>query len=495
MNEEDAEQESKSSRALDDRPKYQGKRNNIVVVLGMPGSGLLSVAAQVHARVSAEYEKDSLKVLVLDINDANVEDNILHLSQSARSASRPVVIAIIDSALKRIPITAIYTRFSDNGCDICCCITVLSLPGDKNIWKRNGRTQFLGVETWSAATRNGLRAGHDFERNVVVFVESDQSGSKRRFHEELETFNPSATSVTVRPQFLWLDVEIMNTIFDACRSNVKQVRYPAVDVKDFPKSSQMPSSLRSLSSVDVVLAAGAVSYERVTILLTTLFPGAVISNTLAQHSSQLPANIKGLTGIQLGLMLAKIKVFSKRHHDLAMRDFQAVIDACDCDTLCALQASILSAHAILGRGVQSHVDGALFEATPDTLIARPLGESYHTTNTITLMGCFRPADVSVLRRLFEQCVIPPVQVRRHLEPVNVRSDTHKTAAQRMFGHLPVPSGWWYDGSSYVDMHGSRLSNRPDIDTLLDLYLIEKNKEVDMFNNMLHEVTPFIQNVD
>ena len=134
-----AQEETKSSSLRGDKPKYQGRRSNVVVVLGMPGSGVLSVAAQVHARVGAEYEEDSLRVLVLDINDANVEDNIRALSQMARAAGRPAVIAVIDSALKHIPITAVFTRFSENGCDICCCISVLSLPGEADIWQRSGR--------------------------------------------------------------------------------------------------------------------------------------------------------------------------------------------------------------------------------------------------------------------------------------------------------------------------------------------------------------------
>jgi hypothetical protein len=106
----------------------------------MSGCGLLSVAAQVHDRIGAEFEaSDAVKVLLLDINESNVEDNIAQLSQTARNAGRPVVVAIIDSALKQIPITSVYAKFGEHGCDVSCCIAVVSLPGDKDIWKRSGR--------------------------------------------------------------------------------------------------------------------------------------------------------------------------------------------------------------------------------------------------------------------------------------------------------------------------------------------------------------------
>ena len=348
------------------------------------------------------------------------------------------------------------------------------------------------METWSATARNALLPGRDFSANVVVFVDSNKKGSKIRYQEELEAFNPSAITVTARPQFLWLDVDIMATVMEACGSKVKAVRYPPVPIKDFTKSTKIQSSLRSLTSVDVVLPAGKASFERITILLKTLFHQAVVSSTLADHSGDL-LTIKGLTGIQLGLMLAKVKVFSKLFHDIAMHDFHEALNAVDCDTMRSLQASVLSAQAILGRGTHSHAQGALFEATPDTLISRPLGESYQSTNTISLMGCFKSADVPTLRHLLEMCVHPSVEERPAYSPADIRTDFHKVAAQRMFEHLPVPNGWWYDGTSYIDVHGSRLSNRPDLDTLLDLYLVEKNKEVDMFNKLLREVMPFIQN--
>lgn len=136
--EEEAKQESK--RTTPSNASYQGKRRNIVVVVGMSGSGLLSVAAQVHDRIGAEFEpNDGAKVLILDINESNVEANIVQLSQAARSADRPVVVAIIDSALKHIPITSVYAKFRENGCDVTCCIGVVSLPGDKDIWRRSGR--------------------------------------------------------------------------------------------------------------------------------------------------------------------------------------------------------------------------------------------------------------------------------------------------------------------------------------------------------------------
>jgi hypothetical protein len=351
------------------------------------------------------------------------------------------------------------------------------------------------VETWSASTRNTLQAGKNFSGNIVVFVDANQSTSSRRFHRELEAVNSAATSVTVRPHNLWLDVEILNVVIDSCKAQTRPGRYPVLAFKDFLKSTQTQSSLRSLMAVDVVLPAGVVSLERLSTLFRTLFNSAVVSNTLAAFATHLPPTIKGFSGIQLGLMLAKIKVFSKRHHDLGMLEFNGILDAVDQDTIRRLQSSLLSAHGTIGKAGPSHSSGAIFEATPEAIIARPLGQCFKTTNTVTLMGCFAAPDVALLKTLFAHCMAPAVQEKQHLKPEDMRCKSAITLAQQKYGHLPVPNGWWFDGSSYIDVHGSRKPNRPDLDTLLDLYLIDKNKEVDMYNSMLHEVSSFLHSED
>lgn len=342
-----------------------------------------------------------------------------------------------------------------------------------------------------ASTRNTLQAGKNIPGNIVVFVDAKQSAS-RRFHQELEVVNSAATSVTVRPHNLWLDVEILNVVMDACKAQTKG-RYPVVALKDFYKCTQTQPLLRSLMAVDIILPTGVVSLERLSTLFQAIFNTAVVSNTLAGHSINLPPSIKDCTGIQFGLMLAKIKVLSKRHHDLSMLEFNAIIDAVDQDTLRRIQNSLLSAHGIVGKLGDSQSFGVIFEATPETIIARPLGRCFKSTNTITLMGCFSGPDVVVLKSLFRQCMTPPVEEKKHLKPEDVHTQSAITLAQKKFGHLPLPNGWWFDGSSFVDAHGSRKTNRPDLEALLDLYLIEKNKEVEIYNGFLREVRPFLLN--
>lgn len=153
---EEQKQETKSH----PNAAFSGKRNNFFAVVGMPGSGLLSVAAQVHERVSSEFEPDSLRVLVLDINESNVERNIEQLSKTVRSASRPVVVAIIDSALKQIPVTSVYSKFSEFGCDVACCIAVVCLPGEKSIWNRTVR--YLRLYTYIYLSTNVFRQNELF---------------------------------------------------------------------------------------------------------------------------------------------------------------------------------------------------------------------------------------------------------------------------------------------------------------------------------------------
>jgi hypothetical protein len=50
---------------------------------------------------------------------------------------------------------------------------------------------------------------------------------------------------------------------------------------------------------------------------------------------------------------------------------------------------------------------------------------------------------------------------------------------------PLPSGWWYDGKMYVDIHGNQSKFRPDINVFLDQYIIEKNNQILSYNKLLH----------
>jgi len=51
-------------------------------------------------------------------------------------------------------------------------------------------------------------------------------------------------------------------------------------------------------------------------------------------------------------------------------------------------------------------------------------------------------------------------------------------------HKELPSGWWFDGTSYVEANGNRSQLRPDIDEVVERYVEEENRKIDRYNELL-----------
>ncbi|CAM9889768.1 unnamed protein product, partial [Heterosigma akashiwo] len=42
---------------------------------------------------------------------------------------------------------------------------------------------------------------------------------------------------------------------------------------------------------------------------------------------------------------------------------------------------------------------------------------------------------------------------------------------------PLPEGWFFDGSVYVDINGNRLTHRPDIDHFIEKFIETENRRI------------------
>jgi hypothetical protein len=56
--------------------------------------------------------------------------------------------------------------------------------------------------------------------------------------------------------------------------------------------------------------------------------------------------------------------------------------------------------------------------------------------------------------------------------------------QKEWYKKPLPSGWWFDGAAYIDISGSRRVLRPDIDSLVELYVVDENVKIAAYNELL-----------
>lgn len=55
-------------------------------------------------------------------------------------------------------------------------------------------------------------------------------------------------------------------------------------------------------------------------------------------------------------------------------------------------------------------------------------------------------------------------------------------------HLePLPAGWFYNGSQYIDMMGERMSEHPDFQKFLQEFVDKKNETIRAYNNEIDKI--------
>lgn len=55
-------------------------------------------------------------------------------------------------------------------------------------------------------------------------------------------------------------------------------------------------------------------------------------------------------------------------------------------------------------------------------------------------------------------------------------------------HLePLPAGWFYNGSQYMDMSGEKQSKHPEFNTFLQQYVDEENESIREYNAQIGDV--------
>jgi hypothetical protein len=66
--------------------------------------------------------------------------------------------------------------------------------------------------------------------------------------------------------------------------------------------------------------------------------------------------------------------------------------------------------------------------------------------------------------------------------------TEKLYVQNLhaYYHLPLPGGWWYDGHFYIDFQGGMYPLRPDIDSIVEQYIIKQNAQIQQYNQLLQD---------
>lgn len=109
-------------------------------------------------------------------------------------------------------------------------------------------------------------------------------------------------------------------------------------------------------------------------------------------------------------------------------------------------------------------------------------------SVLIVQGIFSCDEVALLKAMFELCVQHKLKPRSLISAENV-SVSQQLALQSSdskynVAYNTLPSGWWFDGQGYVNINGTRRQLRPDINCLIDSYIIDENAKIVKYNALL-----------
>lgn len=362
----------------------------------------------------------------------------------------------------------------------------------------------LGYELWTSTAKELLQM---FE--TIIFMEDNKDGNSKSglkdFFSCQADVNSNAFTQRVTQHNLWLDVSILDQIVDRLTAkDVKKFsnRYNSIVIRKSNAVKQLPS----LGVVSVPLRAAQQSctawdIERLIACLQSLFPSAVLSNTYDHKTWQsfVPNMTDDSTGITRAIELAKLKYCydlqtkaGKVEFDKKMEEINRRMQSTRKGNKTSTKLDSLAFHAILYLSNVRKI--VLIEASSGIILIRPYeGDVISTStsmcsmqvNTLYVTGVFDAMDKEIVSDMFQLCYPYHIQERKELTFCDLSSALlHEISAKHI--DIPLPTGWWYNGSIYLDVHGNTKFQRPDIELIADIYLSQKNSELMEYNAMINK---------
>lgn len=251
---------------------------------------------------------------------------------------------------------------------------------------------------------------------------------------------------------------------------------------------------------------------------------------LAGHGSVSPeGSTVGTFGTGLGragpwyrtVFLSKVKVMSSRQVGAALAHCQAHLQQLIVEQRKNLQLArkaVMSVHgyvAVRQHGnttagpalaqackwvsVEACTGAIIIRSVEDAPTISMLAAQRHSVSAsaeldaLTVQGLFSSTGpvADVVRRIFSYCGVMRLQAKAFVSSSTERATADLLAIQKKYGHDDLPSGWWYDGITYLDIEGNRREVRPDISQILEKYVAEENVKIQAYNDLLAEVEDYI----
>jgi hypothetical protein len=496
-------------------------RHKVILLLGLPGSGILTISDQIRTRLASIVRSAEMPLLIRcihwessDFPDLPVAD-MLALEEGSSEDSL-VVIALSFTPSARIPLADLIRSIHS----LAAVVHVISIAPAATLLKPDYHSDqpyvdlssaftdaSIGFELVVAASLECIKSSD----SVVVVEEDGASKAYAEVRSLISRVNPTCTSQRISASMTWLDAEFLEALLASA------VRHDtAIGTSPFAMDKASLYSLKGLSVRESstgssahsrclgstrLRSEGIWSVTKLASLLRRLFPRAAvgIGADVAFSGWKLPPNNDHAVGLRRAIALAKFKLVASFESSENDRDLEVGLDQ-SADTIRSLVQRLVSVSGCVtqrcgglvsserGAGAYSADKVISVEANCGSIMIRLVGTATATQTDCDILSCLgvlSTREFDSMRFLLDLCRLNKLSRKTPLTK-KLLSVKQLEYVQSTVKDVPLPSEWVYDGQNYVNFIGSSLKLRPDILDHCDSYMDKKNADSDFVNAMRDE---------
>ena len=281
---------------------------------------------------------------------------------------------------------------------------------------------------------------------------------------------------------------------------------------------------KSITNFSVKLSSGspgvsAVYWDMVNLISTLqlLLPNAVINNKL-ESSWTIPPNFDNSRGFKRLIALAKIKVMSQKYNAESKLNYKSGIVKLGSkypkNLIKTIHRNIFGISGIITlrnneffKSTKKNDDNSdvcyvSVECTSASIVIRQIEDVdglvssnstfYNFINELNIFGVLSTTDKSYIVDIINCChrfklqKTPHIYIKDSSVINNIKGDQMLLLKiQDLYkNQVKLPENCWFDGTMYVSMSGLKSLVRPDVDALIDLYVVHENSKIDKYNELV-----------
>jgi hypothetical protein len=108
---------------------------------------------------------------------------------------------------------------------------------------------------------------------------------------------------------------------------------------------------------------------------------------------------------------------------------------------------------------------------------------------LIVQGVLGKQEVALLHDLFAACAQYRMKPKATLTAEDVStSERARIQNDKKYSNIfELPGNWWFNGQYYIDISGNQRQLRPDIDRLVERYVVDENIKIDAYNALIAEM--------